>query len=52
MTWEWVAVLAIVVFAWTVLKVTNAWMQVTMYQHVPESVKEELGKMLNQTNDV
>lgn len=40
MTWEWVAVLAIIVVAWTVLKVTNTWMGVAMYKYSPDNIKD------------
>lgn len=44
MTWEWVAVLAIVVLAWTVFRVTEKWQQVTFYRYAPDYVKKAVAR--------
>lgn len=42
MTWTWVAVLAIVVFAWTVFRVTQMWQQVAFYRYATDETKQEV----------
>lgn len=39
MTWQWVAVLAIVVLAYTVFRVTQMWQNTTFYRYAPDEVK-------------
>lgn len=39
MTWQWVAVLAIVVLAWTVHKMTQMWQNVSFYKYASDDVK-------------
>lgn len=44
MTWQWVAVLAIIVLAWTVHKVTTMWMGVSYYKYATDEVKTEIAR--------
>jgi len=41
-TWEWVAICAIVVLAWTVHKVTSMWQTVTFYRYSPDAIKTDM----------
>lgn len=40
MEWQWVAVLGIVVAAWTVHKVTAMWQNVTFYRYATDEIKK------------
>jgi hypothetical protein len=42
MTWEWVAVLGIVVIAWTVFRVTQMWQQVAYYRYATDDTKNAI----------
>ena len=42
MNWQWVTVLAIVVAAWTVHKVTQMWQNYLIYRYAPDEVKNAM----------
>jgi len=42
MSWQWVTVLAIVVLAWTVHRVTAMWQTVAYYRYSSDEVKQQV----------
>jgi len=51
MEWQWVAVLAIVVLAWTVHKVTSMWQALSFYRYASDDMKKSMWEKSQGSND-